>query len=167
MQTNNSKFAIKFLPSDAGFAFLMPIVFLFNRLDGNATIFLADGDTGWHIRAGEWIAAHHAVPAQRYLFLLEARGRLVRLGMALDLLFAWLNAHGGLAAVGLVSIILISTVFSLLFSFSASEIERDYCHCVTMVAAVASSIHWLASTAPLTDLLLPMVLLSYAALERV
>ena len=62
MQANNSKFAIKFLPSMLDFAFLMPIVFLFSRLGGMQHI-LADGDTGWHIRAGEWIAAHHAVPA--------------------------------------------------------------------------------------------------------
>ena len=41
-----TKFAIKFLPSMADFAFLMPIVFLFGRMDG-ATTLLGDCDAGW------------------------------------------------------------------------------------------------------------------------
>ena len=52
---------VKFLPSLTDFAFLMPIVFLFGRMDGVKTL-LGDCDTGWHIRTGEWILANHWVP---------------------------------------------------------------------------------------------------------
>jgi hypothetical protein len=163
MQTNNSKIAIKFLPSMLDFAFLMPIVFLFNRLDGMQHI-LADGDTGWHIRAGEWIAAHHAVPAHDIFSYSKPEGVWYAWEWLSDLLFAWLNAHGGLATVGLVAIILISTVFSLLFLLARQKSNAIVAIAITMVAAVASSIHWLARPHLFTLLFL---VLFYAALERV
>jgi len=56
-----SQVAVKFLPSLADFAFLMPIVYLFGRMDGTKTL-LGDCDTGWHIRTGQWILANGRVP---------------------------------------------------------------------------------------------------------
>ena len=61
MEAKSSKFAVKLLPSLTDFAFLMPIFFLFARMNGLKTL-LGDCDTGWHIRTGEWILAHHWVP---------------------------------------------------------------------------------------------------------
>src|SRR5947199_7359328 len=52
----------RFLPSLTDIAFLMPIFFMFVKL-GGARSFLGDGDTGWHVRTGEWILAHRQVPA--------------------------------------------------------------------------------------------------------
>ena len=48
---------VRVLPSLTDLAFLMPIVFLFTRLEGAKTM-LGDGDTGWHIRTGQWILAN-------------------------------------------------------------------------------------------------------------
>ena len=79
---SSSQFAIKLLPSLTDFAFLMPIVFLFGRMDGVKTL-LSDCDTGWHIRTGEWIVANHRVPTHDIFSYLQARWRLVRLGVAL------------------------------------------------------------------------------------
>jgi len=62
MEAQRSQFAVKLLPSLADFAFLMPIVFLFVRMEGVKTL-LTDCDTGWHIRTGDWIVANHGVPA--------------------------------------------------------------------------------------------------------
>ncbi len=56
MDASNSRFAIKLLPSMTDFAFLMPILYLFGRMNGLQNL-LGDGDTGWHIRTGQWIAA--------------------------------------------------------------------------------------------------------------
>ena len=53
------------------FAFLMPIVFLFGRMDGMQNL-LGDCDTGWHIRTGQWIAANHMIPNARSILLFEA-----------------------------------------------------------------------------------------------
>src|ERR1019366_2961095 len=51
----------RFLPSLTDLAFLMPIILIFTKLSGARTL-LGDGDTGWHIRTGEWILAHHQAP---------------------------------------------------------------------------------------------------------
>ena len=61
MEARRSQFAIKLLPSLADFAFLVPIAFLFGRMNGVKTL-LSDCDTGWHIRTGEWILQNHAIP---------------------------------------------------------------------------------------------------------
>jgi hypothetical protein len=163
MQANNSKIAIKFLPSMLDFAFLMPIVFLFCRLGGMKEI-LADGDTGWHIRAGEWIAAHHAVPTHDIFSYSKPEGVWYAWEWLSDLLFAGLNAHGGLAAVALAAILLISTVFTLLFILARRKSNAIVAIAVTMAAAAASSIHWLARPHLFTMLFL---VLFYMALESV
>ena len=45
MEASRSQFAVKLLPSLKDFAFLMPIVFLFGRMDGVKTL-LSDCHTG-------------------------------------------------------------------------------------------------------------------------
>ena len=56
-----SRGAIRLLPSLTDFAFLLPSFLLFCMLSGSTSL-LRDGDTGWHIRTGEWILQHGAVP---------------------------------------------------------------------------------------------------------
>jgi hypothetical protein len=163
MQANNSKLAIKFLPSMLDFAFLMPIVFLFGRMDGMQNL-LGDCDTGWHIRTGEWIAANHAVPAHDLFSYSKPDGVWFAWEWLSDLCFAWLNSHGGLAAVGMAAILLISTVFALLYLLVRRKSNAIIAIMVTMSAAAASSIHWLARPHLFTLL---FAVLFYAALERV
>jgi len=49
------------IPSLSDLAFLIPIFVLFWCTSGVGWL-LADSDTGWHIRAGEWILANGRVP---------------------------------------------------------------------------------------------------------
>jgi len=49
-------------PSFFDCLFLSVLVWLFAVGDGGWTRLLMDGDTGWHIRTGEWILDHGAVP---------------------------------------------------------------------------------------------------------
>src|SRR5215472_4583114 len=96
MEANRSQFGVRLLPSLTDFAFLMPVVFLFARMDGLVTL-LGDCDTGWHIRTGEWILAHHAVPA-RDIFSFSKPGETWYAWEWLsEIIFAWLYRHGGLA----------------------------------------------------------------------
>ena len=81
MESPRSQFVLKLLPSFADFAFLMPIVFLFARMDGVKTL-LADCDTGWHIRTGEWILANRRDAGPGYLFVFQTRTAVVCVGMA-------------------------------------------------------------------------------------
>ena len=76
----------------------MPMVFLFGRMDGAKTL-LGDCDTGWHIRTGEWIVANHAVPARDIFSFSKAGDPWFAWEWLSDVVFAWLNGHGGLRAV--------------------------------------------------------------------
>src|SRR4029077_7834551 len=114
MEASRSKFVVRLLPSLKDFAFLMPIVFLFGRMDGVKTL-LSDCDTGWHIRTGEWILAHGRVPTRDVFCFSKPAQPWFAWEWLSDVLFARLNAVGGLEAVVLLAILLLSITFTLLF----------------------------------------------------
>jgi hypothetical protein len=154
---------LKLLPSFTDFAFLMPIVFLFGRMNGVKTL-LGDCDTGWHIRTGEWIAANSSVPARDIFSYSKPGEPWFAWEWLSDVLFAWLNGHGGLAAVVLLAIALIGITFVLLYRLVLRKANPVVAVCLTMLAAATSSIHWLARPHLFTLLFLVVF---YAALERV
>src|SRR2546423_13588753 len=103
MQTTKSQFGLKLLPSFTDFAFLMPIVFLFGRMDGLMTLF-GDCDTGWHIRTGQWIMRNGGVPMRDVFSFSKAGQPWFAWEWLSDIGMAALNQGGGLRAGGLVSI---------------------------------------------------------------
>jgi hypothetical protein len=163
MEAQRSQFAVKLLPSLTDFAFLMPIVFLFGRMDGVKTL-LSDCDTGWHIRTGEWIVANHGVPARDIFSFSRAGDPWYAWEWLSDVVFAWLNRGGGLAAVVLFSILLIAVTSMLLFRLARRKSNAIVALVATMVAAAASSVHWLARPHLFTLL---FFVLFYGALEHV
>jgi hypothetical protein len=143
MDVRESKFVVKLLPSLTDFAFLMPLVFLFFRMDGGKSL-LGDCDAGWHIRAGDWILANHQVP-MRDLFSFSKSGQTWYAWEWLtDVLWSRLHATGGLAALVLFSSLLLAVTFALLFRLARKKANPVAALAVTMVAAAASSLHWLA-----------------------
>jgi hypothetical protein len=158
-----SQVAVKFLPSLADFAFLMPIVYLFGRMDGTKTL-LGDCDTGWHIRTGQWILANGRVPFRDIFSFTKPDAPWFAWEWLSDVAFAKLNALGGLMAVELFSILLVSTIFAALFLLVRRKSSPLVAIAVTLLAATASSIHWLARPHLFTLLFL---VLFYAALEQV
>lgn len=163
MKSPQSPFAVKLLPSLTDFAFLMPIVFLFGRMDGTKSL-LSDCDTGWHIRTGEWILRHHQIPKQDVFSFSMAGQPWYAWEWLTDVLYAWLNSYGGLAAVVLLSVLLLSATFTILFRLSKRRANPVIAVVVTMVAAASSAIHWLARPHLFTLL---FVVLFYGALENV
>ncbi len=157
------QFAVKFLPSLADFAFLMPIVFLFGRMEGVKTL-LSDCDTGWHIRTGEWILANGWVPMRDMFSFSKPGAPWYAWEWLSDVLFARLNAIGGLQAVVMFAIVLLSITFTGLFLLVRRKSNPILAIVVTMLAAAASSIHWLARPHLFT---LFFLVLFYAALEQV
>ena len=145
------------------FAFLMPIFFLFGRMNGLKTL-LGDCDTGWHIRTGEWILAHHTVPTHDIFSYSKPDGTWFAWEWLTDIIWAFLNSHGGLATVALVGILLITATFTLLFRLVRRRTSALVALVVTLMATVASSVHWLARPHLFTLLFL---VLFYGALERV
>src|SRR5512140_2962345 len=108
------QFAVKFLPSMADLAFLLPIGFIFGRM-GGAHSLLADSDTGWHIRTGEWILAHGWVPARDIFSFSKPGEPWFAWEWLSDIILAGLNGVGGLSAVALFSIVMLSVTFTLLY----------------------------------------------------
>src|SRR6059058_1869088 len=108
------QFAVRLLPSLADFAFLMPIAFLFGRMDGVKTL-LSDCDTGWHIRTGEWILANGWVPTRDMFSFSKPGAPWYAWEWLSDVLFAKLNSLAGLQAVVMFSIVLLSITFTGLF----------------------------------------------------
>jgi hypothetical protein len=163
MENRGSQFAIKWLPSLADFAFLAPIVFLFGRMEGVKTL-LGDGDTGWHIRTGEWIVSNHLVPTHDVFSFSKPGGVWFAWEWLSDVIFAGLNGMWGLRGVVLLSILLLCATSVALFLMARRKANPITAIVVTIVAMVTSSLHWLARPHLFTLL---FVILFYAALDHV
>ncbi len=162
MNALKSSFAIKLLPSLTDFAFLMPILYLFGRMEG-ATALLADGDAGWHIRTGDWILANHAVPRQDIFSFSKPGEAWYAWEWLTDVIWAGLHQVGGLALVTWFSVLLIAVTFAIIFRTARVKANPVVAVAVTMAAAAASCMHWLARPHLFTFL---FVALFCAALER-
>ena len=98
MVAPKSHFLVRLLPSLTDVAFLMPLAFVFLRMGGAAGM-LGDGDTGWHVRTGEWILANRRIPDQDIFSYTKAGQPWFAWEWLWDLSFGWLHQHGGMAAV--------------------------------------------------------------------
>jgi len=143
MDTADSRVAVKLLPSLADIAFLMPIALLIGRM-GGLTVLLGDGDTGWHIRTGEWILAHHAVPYRDLFSYSKPDSIWYAWEWLADVVFAGLNKAGGLAAISLFAVLLIAGTITLVFRLARRKSNAVVAIAVTVLAMAGSSIHWLA-----------------------
>jgi hypothetical protein len=163
MEAQRSQFAIKFLPSLTDFAFLLPIAFLFGRMDGVQTL-LSDCDTGWHIRTGDWMVANRLIPTHDVFSFSKPNGVWFAWEWLTDLVFSGLNHVGGLRAVVLLSLLLLCATFTLLFRLAMRHSNCVVAIVITIFAVASSSVHWLAR--PHLFTLLFMVLFSFVR-ERV
>ncbi|HEX4136294.1 MAG TPA: hypothetical protein VHY84_16890 [Bryobacteraceae bacterium] len=134
----------RFLPSLTDLAFLMPLIFIFVKLNGARTL-LADGDTGWHIRTGEWILAHHQVPHVDLYSFSRPGAPWFAWEWLSDVVLAMLHQRRGLPAVVLASLVLICFTNMALFRLVRRKCDNGLVAiAVTLLATGACSIHWLA-----------------------
>jgi hypothetical protein len=155
---------IRLLPSLADVAFLLPLVFLFTRLQGVQTL-LGDGDTGWHIRIGDWMMANHAVPRTDMFSFTRPGAPFFAWEWLWDLGAAELHARWGLGAVVLASMLVLCLTFALLYRLVYRRCGNAVVAiAVTALAEAGSSIHWLARPHLLTWLFIVIFL---DVLERV
>jgi hypothetical protein len=106
---------------------------------------LADADTGWHIRTGEWILQHRAVP-QHDLFSFTRSGQVwFAWEWCWDVTFAAIHRAAGLAGVLFVNLAILSAVSALLFRLVRRFSDSDLlAFLLTAIAMCASMLHWLA-----------------------
>ena len=117
---------------------------LFARMGGTQLLF-SDGDTGWHIRTGEWILSHQSVPTVDLFSFTKPNAPWFAWEWAWDVASALIHRFTGLAGLGFVTTLMLG-VFSLLVYRLALRVSQNNLAsiAVTAVACAISSIHWLA-----------------------
>jgi hypothetical protein len=118
---------------------------------------LADGDTGWHIRTGQYILAHHAVPTQDLFSFSKPGAPWFAWEWLSDVVLAGLFRVGGLKAIALFAGTLVALYATVLLRFmlwlGANALVSAM---LTLLAVGASSMHFLARPHLFTLILLPV-----------
>ena len=94
MSTEKPSPVIRLMPSLTDLAFLLPVVFHL-RTDRGINRLLGDGDTGWHLRTGEWILANGAVPSVDIFSYTRSGEPWFAWEWGCDLAFGWLHREFG------------------------------------------------------------------------
>ncbi len=132
------------VPSIADCVFVSVLMWLF-FLGSGATALLGDGDTGWHIRAGEWVLAEGQFPHHDlFSFSMEGRQWFAWEWFS-DVLFALLHGAWGLRALVLLAGIVIAATAALLLRFMVWNGANLLVAILgTLAVCSASMMHWLA-----------------------
>ena len=135
---------ISLIPSLSDLAFLTPILVLFWCTPGVGWL-LTDSDTGWHIRAGEWILKNGRVPATDLFSFTKAGQPWFAWEWLSDVLMAVVHGHSGLAGIVLVSLLVVGATSVCVYRNALDESgHRVVAIALTGLAMAASTIHWLA-----------------------
>jgi hypothetical protein len=135
---------LRIFPSFVDFAFLAPLAFLIARPTGFQSL-LGDGDTGWHIRTGDWMLQNGRIPAADFFSFSKPGGEWFAWEWLWDAAFSWLQKTGGMAAVLLVSSIVICLASVLVYAITRSKSGNSLVSLlISLVAMCAASFHWLA-----------------------
>ena len=132
------------MPSLSDLAFLMPILVLFWSTTGVGWL-LTDSDTGWHIRAGEWILNNGRVPTTDMFSFTKAGQPWFAWEWLADVLMAIVHAYLGLAGIVLVSLLVLGATSVCVYRSTVEESgHRLIAIALTGLVMAASTIHWLA-----------------------
>ncbi len=129
------------LPSIGSFCLLIALYLLVF----NSWRFLLDSDTGWHIRAGELILDAGAVPRHDPFSHTMAGREWFAWEWLTDVTMALLHRHRGLAGVvGGAFLILLASYAALYQLMIRRGADSIVAFAMTVFAALASIVHWLA-----------------------
>ncbi len=104
---------------------------------------LSDGDTGWHIRTGEWILKHGAVPRVDLFSFTKPHQPWFAWEWAWDVLFAVIHQAWGLSGVAFVNVLVLGLFSVLLFRLIRRYTDNDVLSIAfTLLALIGSLIHW-------------------------
>jgi hypothetical protein len=142
-----------FFPSLSDLAFLIPIVVLFWCTTGVGWL-LTDSDTGWHIRAGEWMLNNGRVPTTDVFSFTMAGKPWFAWEWLSDVFMATIHRSGGLAGIVLASLLLLGATSVCVYKSTVAESgKRLVALVLTFLAMAASTIHWLARPHLVTPLM--------------
>src|SRR5678815_321055 len=103
---NRRTFFARCFPSVDDFTFLAPAILLFCLMGGVASM-LVDSDTGWHIRAGEWILDNHRLPTFDFFSFTKPGQPWFAWEWLWEVSFAWLYRLAGMAGVILGNLVIL------------------------------------------------------------
>jgi hypothetical protein len=130
-----------FLPSAAEIIFIS----IFLQLVFNAGTLLSDGDTGYHIRAGEFILQARAVPKTDIFSVWIPALSWTAHEWLSEVLMAAVHHHAGLTGIVILFSLTVATTYLLLFRTLRGDTQDILLSILlTVMAAITSSIHWLA-----------------------
>jgi hypothetical protein len=146
------------VPSHADWLFAAIMVWLFVAGSG-WEVLLADGDTGWHIRAGEYILNHGQVPHTDLFSFTRPGAPWCAWEWLSDVLFALAHRAAGLKGVVLLAGAAIAATLTVLFRHMLARGSDFFVALAAcLLAAGASGIHFLARPHVFTLLLLAVSL---------
>jgi hypothetical protein len=132
-------------PGFADFIFAALVAWLFIVSPKGWGLLLSDGDTGWHIRTGEWILANRAVPFRDLFSFSRPDAPWFAWEWGADVLFALIHSLGGLALLSFVCgfLLLLTSILSLRWMvWRGSSILVAFP--LIMLAIGGSTMHYLA-----------------------
>ncbi|MHB8412538.1 MAG: hypothetical protein ACYDDI_11420 [Candidatus Acidiferrales bacterium] len=133
----------RWLPPISVLAFLFPAFsayFLFGGLDS----LLSDPNTGVHVRAGQWILAHHAVPRHDIFSFTMPGHAWCDWEWLSDVIYAAIHRIWGLPGVAALSLVLLCFVSLIVYGTARMYSNRAVAFAMTLLVMGATSIHWLA-----------------------
>ena len=141
-----ARWARVLIPSLSDLFFLAILIWLF--MSSGAAGWqglLVDGDAGWHIRTGQYILDHHAVPHQDLYSFSKPGAPWFAWEWGSDVLFGWLQRVAGLKGVVLFTGILLATFsLTLIRRMMWRGVHLFVAIGVALLAVGSASIHFLA-----------------------
>lgn len=146
-------------PSYSDLLFIAMIMWLFVLGEDAWSRLLVDGDTGWHIRVGEHILDGKGIPQTDFFSLTKFGQTWYAWEWGADVIYAWLYRTWGLKGVVLLSGAQISLFAVLLARFMVWRGANPMIMiALTMLAAGAGSLHYLARPHLFTLMMLPIAI---------
>ena len=134
---------LRLAPTLPDLLFALLLLAIFGRTAGWQTL-LRDGDTGWHIRTGEYILAHGVPVADLFSFSRPGRPWYAWEWLA-DAIFAQIHRWWGLEGVAVLGALLVCLPAALLFAWLLRRGAGAWVAlAVTLASTSAASVHYLA-----------------------
>src|SRR5581483_8328215 len=132
--------AIRLFPSLTDLIFLFPTLYVILKMQGVSTL-LGDGDTGWHIRTGDWILQHRQIPYNDIFSFSKPGQPWFAWEWLWDLCFAIVHRSAGLSGVVFANLLLLGSIFALVFRLARRECSNDFVSgATTLLVAAGTSI---------------------------